>query len=170
VFTCCDVDEYRRRTADEQKKQRGMRSFDRDLVRRVRARLGGTRVSVLHPALMYSIYMPYWKQQEAVSSVIETADFRRIAAPPVLGMSARLPQDYVAPASVFQRLFSGYAGQSRYRGGHRRGARVGRTGGAARPRCPSRRSSRFRAGFVAPCRDAGRGMQPETNLRCRRRR
>ena len=104
VFTCCDVDEYRGRTADEQKKQRAMRSFDRDLVRRVRARLGGTRVSLLHPALMYSIYMPYWKQQEAVSSVIETADFRRIA-PDAAAVSARLPQDYIALRLYFSDCF-----------------------------------------------------------------
>lgn len=98
-------DEYRTRTADDKKKQRAMRSFDRELVRRVRARLGQAGVSLLHPALMYSVFMPYWKQQEAVSTVIETVDFRKVTAPVVAGLAQRLPRDYVAVRLYFSDCF-----------------------------------------------------------------
>jgi len=71
----------------------------------VRARLGQSGVSLLHPALMYSVFMPYWKQQEAVSTVIETVDFRRVAAPVVAGLAPRLPPDYVAVRLYFSDCF-----------------------------------------------------------------
>ena len=98
-------EEFRTRTAEDKKKQRVMRSFDRDLVRRVRTRIGGTGASLLHPALMYSLFMPYWKQQEAISTVIEAADFRKVAAAAPPGLSQRLPADYVAVRLYFSDCF-----------------------------------------------------------------
>jgi hypothetical protein len=86
------------------KKQRAMRLFDRQLLRRVSASFGA-RPALVHPALMYALFMPFWKRQAAVTRVTDHARFERIrpdAAP--TGLPA-LPADYVAVRFYFSACF-----------------------------------------------------------------
>src|SRR5205823_4658102 len=52
VFSVATPDEFRAHT-ESTKKQRSVRAFDREVLRRVRRAIGGGAVHVLHPALMY---------------------------------------------------------------------------------------------------------------------
>jgi len=85
----------------EAKKQRTLRSFDRRLVRELSGE-GATRSAVLHPAHMYALYMPYWKQYKSVRWVDVYSSPARIVAPPI---DLRLPKDYVALRFYFSDCF-----------------------------------------------------------------
>ena len=101
VLSLVSADEFRAHT-EEAKKQRRVRFFDRRLIRRV-ARTLGERTGVLHPALMYALYMPYWKQQTSRRWVEQFAEYRRIVPPTIPGLS--LPRDYVAVRFYFSECF-----------------------------------------------------------------
>jgi hypothetical protein len=85
----------------EAKKQRTLRMFDRRLIREVASEVDG-RVGVLHPALMYALYMPYWKQVTSARWVDQYARPSRIT-PPRLALD--LPDDYVALRFYFSDCF-----------------------------------------------------------------
>jgi len=94
------------RTATEAvKKQRTMGRFDRQLLRRVSAQLGDPRPALLHPALMYSLFMPYWKHQAPLTRVADHARYRRIAAGPGTAALPPLPAEYVAVRFYFSSCF-----------------------------------------------------------------
>jgi len=101
VLALRSPDEFRVRT--EFKKQRTLRAFDRELIRQVAAELGPARPSLLHPALMYATYMPFWKQQEPKAWVDTVADRRRVEPPAVPGLD--LPREYVAARFYFSECF-----------------------------------------------------------------
>jgi hypothetical protein len=85
----------------EAKKQRTLRAFDRRLIREIAAEAGGT-VSLLHPALMYALYMPFWKQVASARWIEQYSSPARIAAPAIdLG----LPSRYVALRFYFSACF-----------------------------------------------------------------
>ena len=102
VFSVAGVDEFRSRTAT--KKQRTVTAFDRDIGRRVRAALGGGAVQFLHPAMMYALFMPFWKDQAPVSRVSDHVRYGRIepARPAALPV---LPSKYVAARFYFSNCF-----------------------------------------------------------------
>ena len=96
------VGTYRERTT-ERKKQRLVSAFDRDLIRRAQTRIG-SRAALLHPGLMYHLFLPYWKRQASLRRVLDHTRFERIdpdgsARPP------GLPQDYVAARFYFSSCF-----------------------------------------------------------------
>jgi hypothetical protein len=100
VFELSSVDEFRTRTAD--KKQRTLRLFDRELIRRVAGSMS-ERPGVLHPAMMYALFMPYWKQQVSRRRVEQFAEFKRIVPPVIPGL--QLPREYVAVRFYFSDCF-----------------------------------------------------------------
>jgi hypothetical protein len=104
VFEVTTPDDFRVRTSVN-RKQRALRSFDRDILRRARGSIPGRAASIVHPALMYSLYMPYWKQQEAVTWVTSAAEFRRIDPPRLPQLDGRLPAEYVAVRLYFSDCF-----------------------------------------------------------------
>jgi hypothetical protein len=85
----------------EKIKQRTLRSFDRRLIREL-AGEGEGRASVLHPALMYALYMPFWKQVTSIRWVDQYSRPTRITAPAV---PLKLPKNYVAVRFYFSRCF-----------------------------------------------------------------
>ncbi|MEQ1757984.1 MAG: hypothetical protein ABL986_06660 [Vicinamibacterales bacterium] len=85
----------------EAKKQRTMRAFDRQILREVAASADG-RAGVLHPALMYALYMPFWKQVTSVRWADQYSSPAQITAPPI---SLGLPKDYVAVRFYFSDCF-----------------------------------------------------------------
>jgi len=101
VFELASPDEFRAHT-EEAKKQRRLRLFDRRLIRTV-ARTSPQRVAVLHPALMYALYMPYWKQQTSRRWIEQFAQYQRIV--PVAMPGLNLPPDYVAVRFYFSECF-----------------------------------------------------------------
>lgn len=102
------VDILERRSADElrvhmaeAKKQRTLRAFDRRLIRELSGE-GERRSAVMHPALMYALYMPFWKQVTSIRWVDQYSSPARIA-PPTLDLG--LPKDYVAVRFYFSDCF-----------------------------------------------------------------
>ena len=103
VFSLATPDEFRTRTAAT-KKQRFMGAYDRELLRRVRGRLGGGAVSLLHPAMMYALFMPFWKRQAPPSRVLDHVTYRKVDTLKPAGLPD-LPRDYVAVRFYFSDCF-----------------------------------------------------------------
>ena len=103
VFSVATPEEFRLRT-EATKKQRGVRAFDRDVIRRVRASLGGGATQLLHPALMYALFMPFWKDRAPLSRVLDHVRYRQIA-PPRPAALPPLPATYVAVRFYFSNCF-----------------------------------------------------------------
>ena len=103
VFSVATPEEFRSRT-EATKKQRGVSAFDRDVIRRVRASLGGGATQLLHPALMYALFMPFWKDRAPLSRVLEHVRYRRIAPPQPAALPS-LPAQYVAVRFYFSNCF-----------------------------------------------------------------
>ena len=102
VFSVAGPDEFRART-EAVKKQRFMGAFDRELLRRVRLQIGGA--SLLHPALMYALFMPFWKHQAALPRVTGHSQYRRIDGGPLPAGLPSLPAEYVAVRFYFSDCF-----------------------------------------------------------------
>jgi hypothetical protein len=103
VFSLATPDEFRGRT-DARKKQRFVTAFDRDILRRVRSRVGGGTSQVMHPALMYALFMPFWKDQAPLSRVLDHVRYQRIA-PGRPAALPPLPTRYVAVRFYFSNCF-----------------------------------------------------------------
>lgn len=97
----CSANEFRERTLKE-RKQRTLRLFDRQLMRRALHRLE-RRPSVLHPAMMYALLAPYWDQRTSLQWVHQCARFTRIGPPAIQNL--RLPREYVAVRFYFSKCF-----------------------------------------------------------------
>ena len=96
-------DEFRERTAIS-RKQRGLTAFDRDLLRRV-ARARGTAYGLIHPAMMYTLFYPYWRRDAPFSRVATYARFRRHEPPPLGALEGQLPAEYTAVRFYFSDCF-----------------------------------------------------------------
>ena len=103
VFSVATPQEFRIRT-EATKKQRGVSAFDRDVIRRVRAALGGGATQLCHPALMYALFMPFWKDRAPLSRVLDHVRYRQIA-PPRPAALPPLPATYVAVRFYFSNCF-----------------------------------------------------------------
>ena len=103
VFSVAAPEEFRLRT-EATKKQRGVSAFDRDVIGRVRASLGGGATQLLHPALMYALFMPFWKDRAPLSRVLDHVRYRQIA-PPRPAALPPLPATYVAVRFYFSNCF-----------------------------------------------------------------
>jgi hypothetical protein len=103
AFEFYSPDEFRAATA-EAKKQRRVGAFDAELVDRVTAAHQLGRPELLHPGLMYRLFMPFWKDLATIARVDKYAAYDRLAAAddPVLN---GLPSDYVAARFYFSECF-----------------------------------------------------------------
>ena len=103
AFEFYSPDEFRAATA-EAKKQRRVGAFDADLVERVTSahRLG--RPELLHPGLMYRLFMPFWKDLATIARVEKYAAYDRLTVPDDPAVSD-LPDDYVAARFYFSDCF-----------------------------------------------------------------
>jgi hypothetical protein len=101
AFSLVTPDAFRDAT-EQVKKQRAMGRFDRQVLRRVAAR-GATPPALLHPELMYALFMPFWKHQAAVTRVSDHAKYRRIV-PQAVALPP-LPAEYVAVRLYFSGCF-----------------------------------------------------------------
>ena len=101
VFELYSAEEFRARTS-EAMKQRTLKLFDRTLIRRVAGSMG-ERPGLLHPAIMYALFMPYWKQQASRKRAEEFSEYARITPPVITGL--QLPREYVAVRFYFSDCF-----------------------------------------------------------------
>jgi hypothetical protein len=97
------VETFREGTSDK-KKQRLLRQFDRQLLRSARTTLGGEPVTVLHPGMMYALFMPYWKRQASIQRVLDHVAFAPLGAAPARRVPG-LPAEYVAVRFYFSSCF-----------------------------------------------------------------
>lgn len=103
AFELFSPDEFRAATADA-KKQRRVGGFDAELVTRVAAAHQLGRPDLLHPGMMYRLFMPFWKDLASIARVEKYAAYERLAAvdDPVL---RELPDAYVAVRFYFSECF-----------------------------------------------------------------
>jgi hypothetical protein len=103
AFSVATPEEFRART-EATKKQRRVSAFDRDVIRRVRALLGGSATQLLHPALMYALLMPFWKDRAPLSRALDHVRYQKIEPPRPTGLPP-LPTRYVAVRFYFSNCF-----------------------------------------------------------------
>jgi hypothetical protein len=90
-----DPAEFARRTGERgATKQLEVSAFDREVIQVVE-RVVGSRVSVLHPSLMYRLFSLFWSGQRAQSFLDAHTRFEAVAPPQILD-AAKLPREYVA--------------------------------------------------------------------------
>jgi hypothetical protein len=104
VLSLTTPEEFRSRTA-ARKKQRGVGSFDREIVGRVIAATGIDRPAVLHPGLMYRLFRPFWQQDVTVHRVDDYTRHAPVRVAPNPSLAARLPSDYIAVRFYFSSSF-----------------------------------------------------------------
>ncbi|MGE0391968.1 MAG: hypothetical protein AB7P67_00210 [Vicinamibacterales bacterium] len=96
-------DEFRQQTTGSQK-QRGLTQFDRTLLRRLRRDRHGA-YGLIHPAMMYALFFPYWRREAPLARVTAYTSFRRLVPPPLGEWGARLPERYTAVRFYFSDCF-----------------------------------------------------------------
>jgi hypothetical protein len=103
LFTYIAVEEFRRAT-ETAKKQRQVGTFDADMVARVSEALGLERPALLHPGMMYRLFMPFWRDIATAARVDGLTRHARLRAPrdPV---EDELPKEYVAARFYFSDCF-----------------------------------------------------------------
>jgi hypothetical protein len=97
-----------RAATEERKKQRHVRSFDRDLLRLVMRARGLRRIHVLHPTHMYRLFNPFWRYEATVKRLEEFARFRQLPPAdeaPLLDRLPPLPAEFVAVRFYFSSCF-----------------------------------------------------------------
>jgi hypothetical protein len=104
AFEFFSPDEFRTATARSDKKQRRVGPFDVELVERVTSAHALGRPELLHPGLMYRLFMPFWKDLASIARVEKYATYERLAAPDDRVLE-ELPGDYVAVRFYFSECF-----------------------------------------------------------------
>lgn len=112
AFDIFSPDEFRAATEDA-KKQRRVGAFDAELVKRVIARYRLGRPDLLHPGMMYRLFMPFWKDLASIARVDKYAAYARLEPvdDPVLH---ELPAEYVAARFYFSECFPDTAGNREF--------------------------------------------------------
>lgn len=103
AFEFFSPDQFRTATA-EAKKQRRVANFDAELVRRVVDAHQLGRPDLLHPGMMYRLFMPFWKDQAPIGRIEQYAEYSRLRQPDVPYVR-ELPADYVAARFYFSDCF-----------------------------------------------------------------
>ena len=103
VFSLFSPEEFRAAT-EEAKKQRRVGAFDAEVVKRIVAAHSLGRVELLHPGMMYRLFMPFWREVATAARVEKYSEYSQITAvdDPVL---SELPADYVAARFYFSDCF-----------------------------------------------------------------
>ena len=104
VFSHVSADAFRAHT-EANKKQRGVRPFDRDLIQRVIRSARLERPILLHPCVMYRLFGPFWQQEATVHRIDEFTQYHRVSPPVVAALAGRLPARYVAVRFYFSSSF-----------------------------------------------------------------
>jgi hypothetical protein len=103
AFEFVSPEEFRVATA-EARKQRRVGAFDAELVRRVVAAQRLERPDLLHPGLMYRLFMPLWKELASAARIQEYTIVKPLQ-PPEEMLVRELPTDYIAARFYFNDCF-----------------------------------------------------------------
>ena len=103
VFSFFSTNEFRQAT-EAKKKQRLVGAFDSEVVKRVVAAHSLGRVDLLHPGMMYRLFMPVWKDLATLSRVEKYADYGSVEAADV-SVPPEFPPAYVAARFYFSECF-----------------------------------------------------------------
>ena len=103
VFSVCSPEEFRAAT-EAKKKQRLVGDFDADIVKRVMARTGLQRAELLHPGMMYRLFMPVWKEI-ATAARLDAYTVHTPLEPVDHPILRELPTEYVAARFYFSDCF-----------------------------------------------------------------
>jgi hypothetical protein len=103
VFTYFTPDEFRAATEDA-KKQRLVGKFDTVVLKRVLDAHNLGRADLLHPGMMYRLFMPFWRQIAPMARVEQYATYSRIE-PTDDAVLRGLPEKYVAARFYFSGCF-----------------------------------------------------------------
>ena len=98
-------EEFRTQTAGKKKQYDARRGFDREVLTRVRERLGLKEGPVVHPSAMFRLFAALWRRRAAVDLVESFSVFRRLDAPPPGEPPAGLPPDYIVAKFYFSKAF-----------------------------------------------------------------
>ena len=103
VFSYFSPEEFRVAT-EEAKKQRLVGKFDSVVLKRVLAAHHLDRADLLHPGMMYRLFMPFWREVAPMSRVEQYTAYGRIEVgdEPVL---RDLPDEYIAARFYFSSCF-----------------------------------------------------------------
>jgi hypothetical protein len=110
VFDLFSLDEYREANelrwdkAGHQKQYR-IEKMDRDLVERVKTRLGLDQVEMLHPGPMYRLLRFYWFEKAGVGVLKQHTEYKPLARIDRSPALKDLPRDYVAVRFYFRPSF-----------------------------------------------------------------
>jgi hypothetical protein len=105
ILDLMSPEEFRAQTVGKKKQYDARRPFDRDVLNRVRERLGLTGGPVVHPSAMFRLFATLWRKQAAVDLVESFSVFRRLTALPDAEPPAGLPADYVVAKFYFSKAF-----------------------------------------------------------------
>jgi hypothetical protein len=98
-------EEFRTQTAGKKKQYDPRRAFDRDVLSKVRERLGLKDGPVVHPSAMFRLFAALWRRRAAVDLVESFSVFRRLTPPPQSEPAVDLPTDYVVAKFYFSKAF-----------------------------------------------------------------
>ena len=123
------------------------------------------RPFLLHPGLMYKLFLPFWKEQLTVRRVDNYSHYHTITPPAVSALAGRLPSSLRCGPVLFQFVLSRYRRQPRVRGIHRALACGHDRCRAAQHRHSRRRSSGLHARAREP--DPYRGRPDDARAQSR---
>ena len=103
TFDHVSIDEYRGAT-ERAKKQRHVGAFDAEVLDRVSKALRLERPALLHPGMMYRLFMPFWKDIATAARVEAFTHHSRLTAPRE-AVEDQLPKEYVAARFYFSDCF-----------------------------------------------------------------
>jgi hypothetical protein len=96
MWDAYDPVEFARRNAQRPlMKQYEMSSFDQEVLDGLVPQIGTRDFDVLHPGLMYRLFMLYWSGQRAMGFMDARTKFTTVAPPPIID-PALLPEEYIA--------------------------------------------------------------------------
>ena len=93
------------RMAQGKQKQRAMSEFDRDILRMAKQVLKDKDAEILHPSLMYNLFMPYWKRRATVGLLERFMLFCRYPDIDTSEIDPFLPDEYLAVRFYFNDSF-----------------------------------------------------------------
>jgi hypothetical protein len=103
IFSLVSVEDFRAAT-ERSKKQRVVGAFDALLVERVMTALALDRPALLHPGMMYRLFMPYWKELATAARIDAYTSYERVGGVEETAVES-LPPDYVAARFYFSDCF-----------------------------------------------------------------
>ena len=95
----------RRVESSHTRKQRNLSSFDLDVLQSVKRAFDADNFVLLHPSLMYRLFMLLWTNRRSISLLERHTKFEELPQPHPCEVASDLPTDYVAVKFYFSACF-----------------------------------------------------------------